>query len=255
MIIDCFPFFDELDLLEIRLHELKDVVDVFVLTESNLTFSGKEKPLYFEENKRLFSEFNILSTNYTDDEHLAPMERERRQKQYNIDAAMRLMSKGDHIIVGDIDEIPRSSAVKAGIQSDKPAVGFAMLVFYYYMNCRWSNRNPLQRDSRLLKPEYHIKYNVKQRDKVDKIIQNAGWHFSFLGDIQKKISAWGHSDVYDKPPYNTIEHINKCRDSGTDIFMRKGKRRMEFSFENKLDYLPRYVKDNMEKFAKYIKNE
>ena len=44
MVIDCFLFFDEIDLLEIRLNELKDVVDVFVLTESPYTFTGKEKP-------------------------------------------------------------------------------------------------------------------------------------------------------------------------------------------------------------------
>ena len=41
MIVDCFPFFNELDLLELRLNELKDVVDVFVLSEATLTFTGK----------------------------------------------------------------------------------------------------------------------------------------------------------------------------------------------------------------------
>ena len=45
-VIDCFPFFNELDLLEIRLNELKDVVDVFVLTEAPFTFTGREKPLF-----------------------------------------------------------------------------------------------------------------------------------------------------------------------------------------------------------------
>ena len=47
MIYDGFMFFNELELLEIRLHELSDVVDRFILVESPITHSGKHKPLYF----------------------------------------------------------------------------------------------------------------------------------------------------------------------------------------------------------------
>ena len=50
-IYDCFNFFNELDLLEIRLNTLKDSVDYFVIVESNVTHSGQFKPLYYEENK------------------------------------------------------------------------------------------------------------------------------------------------------------------------------------------------------------
>ena len=46
-VFDCFPFYNELDLLEIRLNILNDVVDYFVLTESTRTFTGKPKPLYY----------------------------------------------------------------------------------------------------------------------------------------------------------------------------------------------------------------
>ena len=51
-VYDCFPFFNELDVLEIRLKELWDVVDVFVLAESNLSHSGKPKEYIFENNKQ-----------------------------------------------------------------------------------------------------------------------------------------------------------------------------------------------------------
>ena len=57
MIYDCFQFYNEIDILKIRLNVLKDVVDKVVLSESTTTFSGKSKPLYFEENKELFKEF------------------------------------------------------------------------------------------------------------------------------------------------------------------------------------------------------
>ena len=54
MIYDCFTFFNELDLLEIRLKILNDYVDKFVLVEAAKTHSGLPKPLYFNENKQRF---------------------------------------------------------------------------------------------------------------------------------------------------------------------------------------------------------
>src|SRR3990167_11062120 len=57
MIYDTFMFFNELDLLEIRLNELDKVVDKFVLVESPFTYSGKSKPLFFQSNKKRFSKF------------------------------------------------------------------------------------------------------------------------------------------------------------------------------------------------------
>ncbi len=56
-IYDCFTFFNELDLLEIRLEELYPYVDYFVLVEANKTFSGKEKRFYFEKNKEKFEKW------------------------------------------------------------------------------------------------------------------------------------------------------------------------------------------------------
>ena len=56
-IYDCFPFFNELDLLEIRLNYLDPYVDYFVLCEAKVTFSGISKKLFYAENKDLFKKF------------------------------------------------------------------------------------------------------------------------------------------------------------------------------------------------------
>ena len=56
-VYDCFNFFNELDILDIRLHELNDVVDKFVLIESVETFTGKSKPLFYNDNKERFKKF------------------------------------------------------------------------------------------------------------------------------------------------------------------------------------------------------
>ena len=57
-IIDAFIFFNELELLDIRLNILNDKVDKFILVESTVSFTGKEKPLYYNDNKHLFKKFN-----------------------------------------------------------------------------------------------------------------------------------------------------------------------------------------------------
>jgi len=56
-IYECFPFFNELDLLKIKLSELSDSVDYFVICESTRTHSGKRKPLYYLENKFKFKKW------------------------------------------------------------------------------------------------------------------------------------------------------------------------------------------------------
>ena len=56
-VYDCFTFFNELDLLEVRLNELDGVVDRFVLCESPYTFRGQPKPLVFQENRARFARF------------------------------------------------------------------------------------------------------------------------------------------------------------------------------------------------------
>ena len=57
-VFDSIIFFNELELLEMRLNILNDVVDYFVVTESPFTVSGNEKPLYYAENKDRFGKFN-----------------------------------------------------------------------------------------------------------------------------------------------------------------------------------------------------
>jgi beta-1,4-mannosyl-glycoprotein beta-1,4-N-acetylglucosaminyltransferase len=67
-IYDGFLFFNELDLLEIRLNTLNDVVDHFIIVESSITHSGNDKPFIFEANKERFAQFldKIIYVKVTD---------------------------------------------------------------------------------------------------------------------------------------------------------------------------------------------
>jgi beta-1,4-mannosyl-glycoprotein beta-1,4-N-acetylglucosaminyltransferase len=248
MIVDCFPFFDELDLLEIRLHELQDVVDVFVLTESPYTFTGIEKPLHFQENKERFGDFVIIHTVYVPTDTCTPMEYEVRQKQYNLDCAFDIMRKGYILAHGDVDEIPKASVLNKVINDEWDAARLVMDLFYYYMNCKSTTKKEYK-NTRLVRYSDKFNYVQSQRFQVDQVYYNAGWHFSFLGDIQRKIASWGHAPEYNKPPFNNLGHISKCKEQGLDLFRRKGSNSISFEFiKDDLSYLTQYVLDNMGKF-------
>jgi len=58
MIVDCFTFYNEMDVLKRRLRYLNSVVDKFVLVESTVTHRGEPKELYYEKHKEEFSNWN-----------------------------------------------------------------------------------------------------------------------------------------------------------------------------------------------------
>jgi len=182
------------------------------------------------------------------------MERERIQKQYNLDAAFNILSPGDIIMQGDCDEIPKASVIKEAIKDDWKTARLSMTLFYYWLNCMEVGAKRAYKNSRLFRPTERIEYNVRQNDRVDRVYQDAGWHFSWMGDMQNKLKSWGHAPEYNKAPFNTTEHIEKCKEQGLDFIMRKGKRKINFEFMEDIGYLPRYVLDNLERFDKWIKH-
>jgi hypothetical protein len=113
MIYDCFTFFNELELLELRLEELYPVVDYFVIVESDLTFSGKPKPLYLAENLDRFGKYadKIKLVATTADPDVNSWQREYAQRR-DIGYGLPNARPTDIIMVSDADEIPRRSVVE-----------------------------------------------------------------------------------------------------------------------------------------------
>ncbi|NQU73263.1 MAG: hypothetical protein HQ547_00945, partial [Candidatus Omnitrophica bacterium] len=120
MIYDCFVFFNEIDLLKIRLEELKDSVDKFVLVEAAKTFAKREKPLYFQEYKHEFSEYlDRIVYQMVDDVPKKRLtgwgsrwDREAHQRNCISRALMRCNCDDDDIIlISDVDEIPRAEEI------------------------------------------------------------------------------------------------------------------------------------------------
>jgi len=169
-IYDCFTFYNELDLLEIRLRELYNEIDYIVLAEATKTFSGKDKPLYFNDNKKKFRKWekkiiHIIIDNMPKfspfDKFLIWLEKFLPRKpqlfvrkflariiggmaRYKmIEFQRRCLLKGlkyandEDIILGiDVDEIPNPKKIKETIKALKKYkfVEFEQQNFRYFLN-------------------------------------------------------------------------------------------------------------------------
>lgn len=107
MTYDCFPFFNELDILEIRLNTLDKHVDKFVLVEASKTQSLLDKPYFFEENKARYSKFlnKIIHVKVSDNPDLPGWVMENHQRNC-ITRGLVDCNGEDTILISDVDEIP-----------------------------------------------------------------------------------------------------------------------------------------------------
>lgn len=207
MIIDCFTFFNELDLLEIRLKELSSVVDYFVLVEANKTQSLKDKPYYFETNKNRYSEFSDKIIHVKVDDCPSNSQNLWEMENFQRNCIKRGLSnlnlcKEDLILISDLDEIPSSKIIKYFKSNNITfPVSIDMSFYAYFINLKAKQRNWV---GTVAVPNDIFQKNTPQeiRSKKDFFVRTEGafgWHFSWLG---------GYEKVYEKA-FSCIEPFNK----------------------------------------------
>ncbi|MDQ7817356.1 MAG: glycosyltransferase [Melioribacteraceae bacterium] len=219
-IYDCFVFYNELELLELRLKELNEVVDYFVLVESSKTFTGLDKELVFAENRNRFSEYNHKIIHVVLDE-LPTGNGAWEAEFFSRNAILNGLTNAaddDLIIISDVDEIPNSSIIKNS-SIEQPNV-LAQRLYYYFINC-WQNQ--IWYGSIITKKKF-LTTPQDLRDKRNQlpVIPDGGWHFSFLGGAERivsKIKAYAETDTcHDKT--TSVDFIKDKIMRGEDIFDR-----------------------------------
>ncbi len=145
-IFDCFPFFMELDLLELRLRHLSPLVHRFVLAESAFDFAGNAKPLYFELNKDRFAEFKdrivhiiVKDTPPNASKRWAIQRHQRDQLARGLGEA----APDDLIMISDVDEFPKLASVELmhdTLSRHRMFATFAMDHHVYRLNLRNKGR-------------------------------------------------------------------------------------------------------------------
>ena len=203
MVYDSFQFFNELDILLLRMHILNDVVDRFVISESTVTFSGDKKPLFYEENKGMFKEFeHKIIHNVVDD---TPMDCDAFTRDHHQKCAVARGLKGckpeDIVIFSDVDEIPNPVTLKKLLPQveDGKIYMLAQRLFYCYLDMEEvSGRllsvtgefdgvdKPMWLGTKVCR--YHMldQYTTEElRNKEQKAVgvrvPDGGWHFSYMG--------------------------------------------------------------------------
>lgn len=209
-IYDCFLFFNELELLKVRLDELYESVDYFVICESPVTFQGKAKPLVFEENRLMFERYaDKLIHLVIKDMPEGQGEGANWNREYFQRNAMRRalsnLSRDDIVIVSDCDEILRQSAIDY-LRSNDGYFTFGMNMYQFFVNMRTSQQWDKVFAFSYFLADQIADYNVHRgagRSIVEKFpgqghyLDDSGWHFTFLGGVQRvmeKLRAYSHTD-------------------------------------------------------------
>lgn len=253
MVYDCFLFNNEFEILDIRLHELSSVVDKFVLVESTVTHTNKQKKLHFLENKSRFKKFQNkiihIIVKDTPDVNLAWI-----INDYQFSQMMRGLKNckpDDVILIGDLDEIPKAEKVSEWKDRPGSLKIFEQILCYYFLNCV-EYANPPWQGTRMILYKNLLGLRstwIAKFSKVDVVIPQGGWHFSYMGGvkkIQQKIAAQAHQE-YNNEHYNTPEKIAKAMLEKKDIYNHGNK----FKIASE-DLLPLYVRNNKEKFRNLI---
>jgi beta-1,4-mannosyl-glycoprotein beta-1,4-N-acetylglucosaminyltransferase len=274
MTYDCFIFFNELDLLEIRLNVLDKVVDKFVLVEATRTHAGKDKPLYFDQNKKRFSQF-LPKIDHIVVDDFPPFETTWTYENHQRNCIVRGLKNvrlSDTIIISDLDEIPNPNLVMQ-FKGSKGIKLFELSFYYYYMNYSCVTLPVWRGGSKMLSYETFLGFDEKYKsvygeyllesvnkgptmtkvrcfDGADIVIPKAGWHFSYLGGMKsvlEKLRSFAHQEYGGGGNFNE-DVVARRMKQGLDPF-----RGTEHFYGVQIDeHYPQYIKENQEKYQHLV---
>ena len=261
-------YFDEDLVLDIRLNTLSDKVDKFIIVEATKNHAGEDKKLNFKiEN---FSKFkDKISYIVVDDmpvNVVSPKKgwhenHTRDQFQRNaIERGYRDFSDEDLIMISDIDEIPNPKKFEEFNVKNKYAC-FLQKNFQSKINLlNISNEDwpgtKICKKKYLKSPQWLRDIKTKKKpfwkffSKKIQLINNGGWHFSFLKtpeSIKNKIISYSHQE-HNKKVFTDTDLIKKRISLGEDLFHRK----IKYKKIDVDESFPEYIYKNKEMFKNWI---
>ncbi|MBK4720926.1 tetratricopeptide repeat protein [Azospirillum sp. YIM DDC1] len=225
-IYDCFQFYNELDLLEVRLAELDAVVDRFVLVEATFTHAGDPKPLHYAENRARFAAYadKIIHVVVDDDPGGFAWQREAHQRDA-ITRGLDGCDPTDMIVVSDADEILRPWVMeRLRREPDDGRSLFAphLDIFLYFLDLK----SPDPWVSVAAAPWELIRRIGANRARYltklghGRVVPDAGWHFTWMGGIERfraKLRAFAHREMiaaFERDPAANRERLDRFYATG-----------------------------------------
>ena len=262
-IFDCFTYFNEDLVLDIRLNILNKFVDYFVIVEANKTHSGKTKKKLFDIKK--FSKFKnkiiyLYVKNMPTSENCWELENFQRNQ---ILTPLKVANDRDLILISDVDEIPDLKQLDLSKNYHNKIIIFEQKCFYYKINLLNPLGNPWYGTKlityKYLKnksPQEIRSHKFKQYPfwRVDKprnpiIIKNGGWHFSFLNEpkgIINKLKSYAHQE-FNKKKINFSLIKKKINNLENVLFENEFLKKVHFD-----NSFPNYLRKNKKKYKKWI---
>ena len=222
-VYDCFLFLNELEVLDIRLHEMDPIVDQFVIVESVETFRGNPKEPVFAKHIEQFKEFRDKIRYVVIDHHLEtsnPWDREAYQRNW-IMRGLKDCTNEDIILISDVDEIVQAEGGKAiyNLLCAEPnqVVGVDQRCHYIYIN---SVPDPVMWRGTVATSYGKLKRYSPQglRDlRYDVPAVAVGWHFTYQGGWERelyKLGAFSHTELDTPEEYESRKQAalskNRC---------------------------------------------
>jgi hypothetical protein len=201
MIVDVFPYFNEIEILEIRLNLLENVVDKFVIVEHDIDFNNQPKKFNLEPKiNELNSKFKnkidyikIKSTPMLDDR----WSQEIHQKN-NLACALE-MYPDSYFLFGDLDEVPNPEIIPKAIELYEEKGPCILLLYWCINKCnvvlkqRWPGP-VVGKKADVIKAGGARKFMCPRGSKsmhwkspFYPELYPAGWHWSFFGDPSRVV--------------------------------------------------------------------
>ena len=259
-VFDCFMYFDEEVILDLRLNILNPFIDYFIIVESTFNHRGEKRKLTFDIKKYKKFEKKIIYLIFdeepsgiekvfdTDNEGeisrkliLNAASRENGQRNF-ISKGLERANEKDLILISDVDEIPNLEKINWNTLKDQ-IVLFKQDMFYYKLNLRlpdliWSGskacRKKYLKSPQWLRNVKDKKYSFFRLDTLFsekkyiniKFINNGGWHFSNIktaAEIEYKLKSYLHHREFDLNPISEseIEDIIKNKQAIYDLRVDK----------------------------------
>ena len=253
MLIDAFTYFNEKELVELRLKYLNPIVDYFVVIESNITFTGKKKKWNFPDvlnnnlkefsNKIQYHQLNIELDKIKNEESWIIdnikgddfWRIENYQRNY-IKTICKKFSDDDILIISDLDEIPSIKKLKFILNSDFEKIApVALEQHLFHLDCNYlrleSWRGSIVTTMKICNENSPQMFR-RLRNRISHFT-DGGWSFSSFGGyerVKEKIESYAHSE-HNNDKFKNPEHIENCQKTGADLFHRKVKsKKVEKSF-------------------------
>ena len=291
-IYDCFMYFDEDIVLDVRLNFLNEFVDQFVIIESEYNHRGEKRvPLFkIDKFKKYKDKIKYILINdippgieiiNKEDEDVYRKSIFNASKRENFQRNQILKglieaNEEDWIIISDLDEIPNLSKINLKNTKDK-LIFFNQHMMYYKFNlklndyiwvgskaCKMKNLQSPQWIRDIKNKNYgwwriDIFFSNRKYNNI-LFVEEGGWHFSYLKNpkgIEKKLKSYLHHIDYDLNPVG-VEGIEKMINSKRTIYnIKADQKENKFDGINKLskidiNLLPSYILENKDKFKDWI---